>query len=146
MSVIECRDYWPRWRALVHDDNEQAGMILAEMVEHLGWFCEVTHGRHDFKHAINRSINVVFLDIYSPELDAPEALCLLQNSGFQGAVCIMTGGQPHTLETIAHLAAASRLTVLAKLRKPIDFKVIQSILTHDFESRASFSSARNALI
>lgn len=115
--------------ALILEDDAGAADILAEMIEILGWQAKTVSTRKSFVEAVRtQNFDMVFLDIFLPDFDAPDAVDYMYRSGMRGPVCLISGGSDDMIEMVAKLAEAKGVDVVDRIRKPLSFDVLKNLL------------------
>lgn len=117
--------------ALVLDDDEFMLELMQTMLHELG----VTQVR-TFSSAIKAldaldvrtSIQLAICDLNMPGMDGVELMRYLAKSGYGGAIIIMSGEDPRTLQTVLNLGRAHNLRLLGVLSKPVDRQALVHLL------------------
>lgn len=117
---------------MVVDDDPVVLMQMQQMLAGIG-VREVLTAR-DGAQAIQRigdsnlPLDVVVCDLNMPEMDGVEMIRRFGQSGFRGALVLMSGADEQLLATVGNLAQLQGLTVLGQVQKPASPQQMRMLL------------------
>lgn len=116
---------------LILDDDEFMLELMQTMLQELG----VTRIRTSASAIraldaldAHTSIQLLLCDLNMPGMDGVELMRHLAQRGYGGAIIIMSGEDPRTLQTVLNLGRAHNLRLLGVLSKPIDRQALVHLL------------------
>jgi len=128
-SVEQRSDDTGKVRLLAVDDDSDSAELISRVATKCGYDARsLTDSRTIGQVLSDWKPHVITLDLCMPEVDGMQILSLLQNNGFAGHLVIISA-QADTIRAAAQrLAEARGLKVANNLSKPIDLKVLSSLL------------------
>ncbi|WP_422021822.1 EAL domain-containing protein [Roseibium sp.] len=115
-------------RVLVYDDEADFASFVQEVVEDLGHEVIVTTNAAEFAEKFSAKTDLLFLDLFMPDVNGIECIRFLADMGAQPLLVLMSGQDPSILSAAREGAHASNLKVLEVLPKPISLVAIEDVL------------------
>jgi len=114
---------------LIVDDDVQFGRLVNRVVSNMGHTVEqISSSREIMQRYAEFAPDVIFLDIFMPDLDGLEIAKWLSEQNFSGKLIFMTGHDPAFL-TAAKGVVEDRITAsIATLEKPARIEEIRAVL------------------
>jgi CheY-like chemotaxis protein len=114
---------------LIVDDDVQFGRLVNRVVSKMGHTVEqIVSSREIMQRYVQFSPDVIFLDIFMPDLDGLEIAKWLTEQNFAGRLIFMTGHDPAFL-TAAKTVVEDRISAaIATLEKPARIEEIRAVL------------------
>ena len=114
---------------LIVDDDVQFGRLVNRVVTKMGHTVEqIVSSREIMQRYASFSPDVIFLDIFMPDLDGLEIAKWLTEQNFSGRLIFMTGHDPAFL-TAAKTVVEDRISAaIATLEKPARIEEIRAVL------------------
>ncbi|BBP43460.1 EAL domain-containing response regulator [Thiosulfativibrio zosterae] len=125
-------------KVFVLDDESLYGQMIAEFAD-LYHLTTIAHDDASNLETLLTGIDdfsLFFLDLHMPKHDGIEVLRLLESSGYQGKIVLMSGFDESVLASAYHLAVTQGLRVVDTLSKPFNLDKLRGIL-------AEFASEKN---
>jgi CheY-like chemotaxis protein len=119
-----------RLRVLLLDDDVFMLDLLHEMLAELGPYDVFPHsdGRSALRTLASAAPHLLVCDLSMPDMDGIEFMQAAAESGFDGAVMLLSGMDPIVRKAAERLARAHGLRVLGTFRKPISAEQLRSAL------------------
>ena len=117
-----------RFKILIVDDEEDICKIISAHTEQLN--CEsiyTTEGK-SFDNLYSDDVNVVFLDLFLPDIDGIELIRYLADKKSKVAIILMSGKDSGVLHTARLLAEERELNIIGILDKPFGRREIRDYL------------------
>ncbi len=133
---------------LVVDDDPVVLMQMQQMLANIGVRQVLT--ARDGVEAIERMgsnpapIDVVICDLNMPEMDGVEMIRRFGQSGFHGALVLMSGADEQLLTTVGNLAQLQGLSVLGQVQKPATPQRMRTLLRRTLAPKAGGRPATGA--
>ena len=114
---------------LIVDDDVQFGRLVNRVVSDMGHKVEqISSSREIMQRYAECAPDVIFLDIFMPELDGVEIAKWLSEQGFGGRLIFMTGHDPAFLTAAKGVVEDRIAASIATLEKPARVAEIRSAL------------------
>lgn len=127
-----------RPRLLAIDDARDSAELISRVAERCGYEARHITDPTDVAESIREwQPSVVVTDICMPQMDAIEMLGVLEQSGFDGDLVIVSGQDEMLRSQASKLAGVRRLKVVANLQKPIDIKSFRALLSDRLKAKAT---------
>ncbi|UUX48863.1 response regulator [Nisaea acidiphila] len=117
-------------KILVVDDEPDFAAFVADAVEELGHAPELATTPKEFASAYSNETDVIFLDLFMPDMDGIEVLRFLSENGSRSSVVLMSGGDEALLKAGREIAQERGISVLGVLHKPIQLDSISDVLAN----------------
>ncbi|WP_193183143.1 EAL domain-containing response regulator [Nisaea sediminum] len=114
---------------LIVDDEPDFAEFVADAVDELGHIPRIATNSSAFASAYSTHIEVIFLDLFLPDLDGIEILRFLSDNRSTASVVLMSGSNDALLNAAREIAHERGITVLGVLRKPITLASIAETLS-----------------
>jgi DNA-binding NtrC family response regulator len=116
-------------RLLAIDDNIDSAELVGRVAGRCGYEARTACTTGEVRqHLSDWRPDVVTLDLCMPDSDGIDLLHLLQGSGFNGRIVIVSGQDPWLLRSARRLAAARGFDVAEEVRKPLDLPRFRQLL------------------
>ena len=119
----------PERRLLAIDDNADSAELIARVAGKCGYEAQSMSDTRNL-HRVLESFNpqVLTLDLCMPQEDGIALLSSITDSGFSGALIIISGQDDWLRRAAVKLALARGIHVVHDLSKPIDVKTLKDLL------------------
>ena len=119
----------PAPRLLSVDDNVDSAELVARIAGRCGYETRVAATLDTIQAAVQSwKPQVLALDLSMPELNGIDLLRLLQETGFEGRLLIVSGHDDWMRASAGRLATARGLKVAGDMQKPLDASRLRHIL------------------
>jgi len=126
----------PRTRLLALDDHTDSAELIARVAAKIGYDSRTAASPNELRDALGSwQPEILTIDLSLPGEDGLAVFSLLQQQGFGGHIFIISGHDECMRRSAGRLASAKGLNVAGNLSKPIDLKVLRSLLGELLESR-----------
>jgi len=117
-------------RLLAIDDHRDSAELIVRVAEKLGFEAKAASTPDVLRAQLATwRPDIVTVDLCMPEEDGFEVFVLLGNLGFTGRVIIISGRDEWLRKSATVLATARGLQIAGHLPKPVDLKLLRSVLT-----------------
>jgi CheY-like chemotaxis protein len=117
-------------RLLAIDDHPDSAELIARIAEKLGFEAKATSSPDVLRNQLAAwPPDILTVDLCMPEEDGLGVFALLEHLGFTGRVIIISGHDEWLRKSASRLAVARGLQIVGNLSKPIDLKLLRSVLT-----------------
>jgi DNA-binding NtrC family response regulator len=117
-------------RLLAIDDNLDSAELVARIATKCGYETQSVADPREFRRMLEEwKPDVLSLDLCMPQQDGLSLLSILEESGFDGRLIIISGQDGWLRKTAARLAEARGLKVLDDFAKPLDIQALRKTLT-----------------
>ncbi|WP_428643426.1 EAL domain-containing protein [Roseibium sp.] len=115
-------------KVLVYDDEADFADYLREVIEDLGHVVTVATSAAEFANRFSVETDVIFLDLFMPDVDGIECIRFLAKTGTKALLILMSGQDPAILSAAREGARANSLNVLDVLTKPIAISSVDTAM------------------
>jgi EAL domain-containing protein (putative c-di-GMP-specific phosphodiesterase class I) len=122
-------------KILVLDDDEDVGMLIAEVAEAKSLPCTVTTDAEGFMQALAPDTTLIFLDLVMPGVDGIEILRKLADKGCHAEIVMMSGVGKRVIESASTLGKSLGLQMPGHLTKPFRIAELESLLASQVDPR-----------
>jgi two-component system chemotaxis response regulator CheB len=130
----------PALRLLSLDDKVDSPELVARIAGRCGYEARVASTPDAIRTAVRTwKPQLLALDLSMPDLNGIDLLRLLQETGFDGRLLIISGHDDWMRASAGRLAEARGLKVICDMRKPLDTGRLRQVLTDAREGRAEAS-------
>ena len=132
-----------RFKVLIVDDEEDICEAISAHAEKLN--CEtiyITEGK-SFDKIYSDDVNVVFLDLFLPDIDGIEVIRYLADKNSKAAIILMSGKDSGVLHTAKLLAEERGLNVIGILDKPFGRREIHDCLVKVSNQKLNHETTTN---
>lgn len=120
-----------RGRLLAVDDNSDSAELIARVAIKCGYEAQSIADPRSLQQILNEwKPEILTLDLCMPQEDGVGLLSLLEESGFEGQLVIISGQDDWIRKTARRLAAARGLKVADDMGKPVNLKELRQLLTN----------------
>jgi CheY-like chemotaxis protein len=117
-------------RLLAIDDHRDSAELIVRVAEKLGFEAKAASTPDVLRAQLAAwRPDIVTVDLCMPEEDGFEVFVLLGKLGFTGRVIIISGRDEWLRKSATVLATARGLRIAGHLAKPVDLKLLRSVLT-----------------
>ncbi len=117
-------------RLLAIDDNSDSAELVARVARKCGYDVRTMADTRALRQTLSEwKPKVVTLDLCMPQEDGIALMTLLQDSGFDGRLVIISGQDGWLRKAAGRLAALRGLDVADEMGKPVDLKALRQLLT-----------------
>lgn len=134
-----------RFKILIVDDEEDICKIISAHTEQLN--CEsiyTTEGK-SFDNLYSDDVNVVFLDLFLPDIDGIELIRYLADKKSKVAIILMSGKDSGVLHTARLLAEERELNIIGILDKPFGRREIRDYLVKVSNQKLNHGTTTNKI-
>ena len=118
-------------RLLAVDDNSDSAELIARVAIKCGYEAQSIADPRSLQQILNEwKPEILTLDLCMPQEDGVGLLSLLEESGFEGQLVIISGQDDWIRKTARRLAAARGLKVADDMGKPVNLKELRQLLTN----------------
>jgi CheY-like chemotaxis protein len=118
-------------RLLAIDDNLDSAELIVRVARKCGYDARLMADTRALRQTLSDwKPEVLTLDLSMPQDDGIALLSLLQDSGFDGQIVIISGHDDWLRKAAGRLAALRGLNVADALGKPIDLQALRKLLTN----------------
>ena len=118
-------------RLLAVDDNSDSAELIARVAIKCGYEAQSIADPRSLQQILNKwKPEILTLDLCMPQEDGVGLLSLLEESGFEGQLVIISGQDDWIRKTARRLAAARGLKVADDMGKPVNLKELRQLLTN----------------
>jgi two-component system, chemotaxis family, chemotaxis protein CheY len=118
-------------RLLAVDDNSDSAELIARVAAKCGYEAQSIADPRSLQQKLNEwKPEILTLDLCMPQEDGVGLLSLLEESGFDGQLVIISGQDDWIRKTARRLAAARGLKVADDMGKPVNLKELRQLLTN----------------
>ena len=111
------------------DDNADSGKLIARIAARCGYEAKVITNTRNLGRLLDEwKPQVLTLALCMKEEDGISVLSLLQESGFAGALVIISRQDDWVRKSASRLASARGLNITHDLPKPVDLKLLRETL------------------
>jgi EAL domain-containing protein (putative c-di-GMP-specific phosphodiesterase class I)/ActR/RegA family two-component response regulator len=119
---------------LILDDDTDVGQTIQWIAESLGFEAEfVTHAEEFFEKLVQKSPDIVTIDLAMPELDGVEIMRLLSERKCRAKVIISSGMGSRVLDAAERSASEHGLDIAGVISKPISIEALRRLLNQEPE-------------
>ncbi len=112
-------------RILTADDNEMSQIVLSSILSKLGYQCEVAqNGTEAVAKAIEEKYDLIFMDMFMPEMDGIEATKRIREYYLQSTRPVIIALTANALEEESHFLQAGINSFVIKPIKPKDIEQV----------------------
>ncbi len=122
---------------LIVDDEAMSRSVLVRLLEKRGaGFIETANNGEEALEALaamDQPPDILFVDIHMPVLSGPELLHELASQDYEGAITVVSGMEPETLDVAEQLARMRGLNISGVMTKPVTDQSMADNLADIFE-------------
>ena len=120
----------PRGRLLAVDDSVDSADLVARVAAKCGYEAQAISDPKSVKAlVVSWKPEVLTLDLCMPEADGIDLLSMLEETGFEGLLVIISGQDGWFRKAASRLAEVRGLKVVDDLQKPIDINALRQLLS-----------------
>ena len=120
----------PKSRLLAMDDNADSAELIARVATKCGYDARAIGDSRSLRRMLAEwKPEVLTLDLCMPDEDGINLMSLLEESGFDGQLVIISGQDTWFRQAAGRLAALKGLKVALDFGKPVDLKALRDTLT-----------------
>ena len=120
----------PRGRLLAVDDSVDSADLVARVAAKCGYEAQAISDPKSVKAlVVSWKPEVLTLDLCMPEADGIDLLSMLEETGFEGLLVIISGLDGWFLMAASGLAEVRGLKLVDDLQKPIDINALRQLLS-----------------
>jgi DNA-binding NtrC family response regulator len=117
-------------RLLAVDDNPDSAELIARVAAKCGYEAQTIGDPRSLRRKLDDwKPEVLTLDLCMPEADGIGLLSMLEESGFDGQLVIISGQEGWLRKAAGRLAMLRGLRVADEMGKPVDLKALRQLLT-----------------
>ena len=117
------------FRLLAIDDNLDSAELVVRIARKCGYEAEALADHASLSARLKSvPVDVLSLDLCMPDQDGIRLMSVLQESGFTGAIIIVSGQEGWLRKSAARLAEARGLKIAGDFAKPLDLTAITQLL------------------
>jgi EAL domain-containing protein (putative c-di-GMP-specific phosphodiesterase class I) len=114
---------------VVLDDDESINLFMATVARDCGWTADTADNETDFRALINASPpDAIMLDLQLADSDGVEQLNFLHDTGYRGAIVLISGYDARVLASTRQIGASLGLHVAAVIEKPARAAQVREVL------------------
>ena len=117
-----------RRKLMVIDDEPEMGEFVCAVATAAGFDTCCTHHAQEFMASADRSIDVLVLDLFMPDVDGIELIRFLRENEFEAPLILVSGVDKNVLHSAQELATELGLKVLGSLNKPFRKADLEKLL------------------
>ncbi len=118
-----------RGRLLAVDDSADSADLVARVAIKCGYEAQATSDPTAVRALVTSwKPQILTLDLCMPEADGIDLLSVLEETGFNGLVVIISGQDGWFRKAAGRLAETRGLTVVDDLQKPVDITALRELL------------------
>jgi DNA-binding NtrC family response regulator len=118
-----------RGRLLAVDDSADSADLVARVATKCGYEAQATSDPTAVRALVTSwKPQILTLDLCMPEADGIDLLSVLEETGFNGLVVIISGQDGWFRKAAGRLAETRGLTVVDDLQKPVDITALRELL------------------
>jgi DNA-binding NtrC family response regulator len=119
-----------RGRLLAVDDSVDSADLVARVATRCGYEAQATSDPSSVRALVaSWKPEVLTLDLCMPEADGIDLLSVLEESGFNGLLVIISGQDGWFRKAAGRLAETRGLKVVDDLQKPVDIAALRELLS-----------------
>ena len=121
------------------EDEQHTANLLGDIVKLMGYKANIYTQAQDF-FATNKQFqenSIIILDLNMPEMDGIEVIRRLAKVANAPALILVSGYDQGVLHSAEQLAQAHALSVIASLTKPLEVKILQSVIQKYIQNKPS---------
>lgn len=123
--------YFSNLRVLVVDDDATSRAALSTLLGNMGVMSVdvATDGADALARleALEHHPDVMLVDIHMPVMSGPEFLHALADHGDHGAVVLVSGMEPETLDVAEQLAKMRGINIIDVVAKPVTLSALEQV-------------------
>lgn len=117
------------YSVLIVDDDVEFGRFVKRAISGMGHTVEEFPSPREFMRRYDKlAPDIIFLDIFMPELSGVEVTKWLSEKHFNGKLVLMTGRDPSVMAAAQQIAERRSEANVATLEKPFRVKEIRALL------------------
>ena len=119
-----------RGRLLAVDDSADSADLVARVAVKCGYEAQAISDPKSVKAlVVSWKPEVLTLDLCMPEADGIDLLSMLEETGFEGLLVIISGQDGWFRKAASRLAEVRGLKVVDDLQKPVDINALRQLLS-----------------
>jgi DNA-binding NtrC family response regulator len=119
-----------RGRLLAVDDSADSADLVARVAAKCGYEAQAISDPKSVKAlVVSWKPEVLTLDLCMPEADGIDLLSMLEETGFEGLLVIISGQDGWFRKAASRLAEVRGLKVVDDLQKPVDINALRQLLS-----------------
>jgi DNA-binding NtrC family response regulator len=119
-----------RGRLLAVDDSVDSADLVARVAAKCGYEAQAISDPKSVKAlVVSWKPEVLTLDLCMPEADGIDLLSMLEETGFEGLLVIISGQDGWFRKAASRLAEVRGLKVVDDLQKPVDINALRQLLS-----------------
>jgi DNA-binding NtrC family response regulator len=120
----------PRGRLLAVDDSADSADLVARVAVKCGYEAQAISDPKSVKAlVVSWKPEVLTLDLCMPDADGIDLLSMLEETGFEGLLVIISGQDGWFRKAASRLAEVRGLKVVDDLQKPVDINALRQLLS-----------------